>query len=321
MKITSKFMIMNTGLTIVFIAGISVMIVWRAGILQQEAAEENMINLASSTAKDIQSLYQTYANMARTIAQIMSGCEAIAPDARRERYNETMQGVLKSNPNFAGIYTVWKPNALDNRDADYIHTPGTDGSGSYITHYTRSRDGIALKHYAGYREVLSALSEHDIVTNPAPFAINGSIAFIFSIRAPVKRGKEVVGVVGIEIDIAPLQLIVEAIKPYNKGYAAVYANDGIVAAHPEGKRGTYFYESSIEELGESGAAALRKSLGEGEIILTKMSGAILVSYPFTLGNAKTPWAVTTMAPIETVLGQIHVLTRFVAAFLIAGGVL
>ena len=321
MKITSRFMIINTSLTILFIAGISVMIVWRAGILQREAAEENMINLAASTAKDIQSLYQTYANMARTIAHVMGGYEIIDPGARRDRYNETMRGVLKSNPSFAGIYTVWKPNALDGKDDEYIHTPGTDGTGGYITHYTRSGNDIILKHYAGYREVLSNFSEDDVVSNPMPLVVGGSIVFIFSIRVPVKRGPEVVGMVGIEIDIAPLQPIVEAIKPYGEGYAAVYANDGVVAAHPEGKRGTYFYETGVEELGEAGVEALLASIRDKKIILTEINEAILVSYPFTLGNAKTPWIVTTRAPMETVLDQIHILTRFVAVFLVIGSIL
>jgi methyl-accepting chemotaxis protein len=39
------------------------------------------------------------------------------------------------------------------------------------------------------------------------------------------------GLVGININISPMQDIVNGIKPYETGIATVYANNGMVAAH------------------------------------------------------------------------------------------
>ncbi|MDR2484680.1 MAG: methyl-accepting chemotaxis protein [Treponema sp.] len=320
MKLNIRLTVINASVTIALIAVISVVILWRASILQREAAEENMINLASSTAKDIRTRYQTYTDVARTLAHIMNSYESVNPELRRSRYNETMYGVLESNPSFMGIYTVWRPDALDGRDAEFARTPGTDESGQFISHYVRNAGQIVLRPYAGYKEALVNLSTDDTVSNPVPTVVNGSMTFVFSIRVPIETGTGVVGLVGVEIDIAPLQSIVEAIRPYKMGYAAVYANDGTVAAHPDGKRGTYFYETGIAELGQEGIDSVLKSIGTGEITLSETEDVLLVSYPFTLGNAKTPWTVMILAPVEDVLAQIRLLINFVIVFVIGAGI-
>lgn len=320
MKLNIRLTIINAGVTIALIAIISVVILWRSSVLQREAAEENMINLASSTAKDISTRYQTYTDVARTLAHIMNSYESVSPELRRSRYNETMRGVLESNPSFMGIYTVWRPNTLDGSDAEFAYTPGTDGSGQFISHYVRNAGQIVLRPYTAYKEALADLSTDDTVSNPVPTVVNGNMTFVFSIRVPIETGTGAVGLVGIEIDIAPLQSIVEAIRPYKMGYAAVYANDGTVAAHPGGKRGTYFYETGIAELGQEGIDSVLKSINTGEITLIETKDVLLVSYPFTLGNAKTPWTVMILAPVDDVLAQIWLLINFVIVFVIVAGI-
>ncbi|MDR2534580.1 MAG: methyl-accepting chemotaxis protein [Treponema sp.] len=323
MKLNIRLTLINGGITIILIATISVVILWRSSILQREAAEENMKNLAGSTAKDIRSRYQTYMDVARTLAQIMNSYESVDLQLRRLRYNETMAGVLESNPNFVGIYTVWKPNALDNLDAEYSTsdiTTGTDRSGQFISHYVRDGTKIVLKPYRNYQEVLNNLSQEDFISNPSPAVINGQSTFVITVRVPITASKGIVGIVGIEVDIAGLQPIVENIKPYNTGYAAVYANDGTIAAHPLGKRGLRFQENAVDELGTSGVTAVQNSISNVEVTLVKNEDLVLVSYPFTMGNGKTAWTVVILAPMKDVLAPIQILIKFAVLLLLAGGV-
>jgi methyl-accepting chemotaxis protein len=321
MKLHIRLTLINAGVTIVLIAIISTVILWRAGVLQRQAAEENMINLASSTAKDIRARYQSYTDITRTLAQIMSTYESVDEQVRRTRYNETMRGLLESNPNFVGIYTVWQPNVLDSRDALYAYTPGTDGSGQFISYYSRSGGQITLSFYHEYKDVLDNLSYDDVISNPTAKLINGQKSFVITIRVPIEAAAGVVGVVGIEIDIAPLQSIVQEIKPYGTGYAAVYSNNGIIAAHyNEEQRGTRFQESSLEVLGEQGVNTVLDSISSSKTELIETKGLIVVSYPFTVGNTKTPWTAITMVPMTDVLRPIQILVSFAAMFLVGGGI-
>ncbi|MDR0568494.1 MAG: methyl-accepting chemotaxis protein [Spirochaetaceae bacterium] len=320
MKLNIRLTIVNASITIMLIAVISLVILWRAGILQREAAEENMKNLGASTAKDIRSRYQAYMDVARTLAQIMNSYESVEVTLRRLRYNETMQGVLESNRNFAGIFTVWKPNVLDNLDAEYAGTPGTDKTGQFISHYVREGDGVLLKPYRNYQEVLSNLSPEDYISNPSASVVNGSSTFVVTVRVPIESKNGIVGAVGIEVDIAGLQPIVEQIKPYKRGYAAVYSNDGTIAAHPAGKRGTKIQDSSQDELGQDGVQAVLDSIRTRQLALFENENLILVSYPFTVGNGVIAWTATISAPMDDVLEPIYILIKFALLMLLAGGI-
>ncbi|MDR0562616.1 MAG: methyl-accepting chemotaxis protein [Spirochaetaceae bacterium] len=320
MNLNIKLTFTNASITIMLIAVISVVILWRAGNLQQEAAEENMKNLGASMAKDIRSRYQTYMDVARTLAQIMSGYESVDTPLRRLRYNETMRGVLEANVNFVGIYSVWKPNALDNADAEYIGSAGANETGQFIPHYVQDGGRIILKPYRNYPEVLNTLSQEDYISNPVPTVINGQSAYVITVRVPIAGQAGIVGVVGIEIDIAGLQPIVENIKPYNTGYAAVYANDGTIAAHPAGKRGTKVQETSLEELGQDGVNGVMDSLNTQQLVMVENDNHLLVSYPFTVGNGTIAWTVMILAPMAEVLAPIYILIRFAVLFLLAAGV-
>jgi methyl-accepting chemotaxis protein len=319
MKLNIRLTIINAGVTIGLIAIIAVVILWRAAVLQRQAAEQNMINLAASNAKDIRTQYQTYTDVARTLAQIMNSYEAVAPETRRSRYNDTLEGVLESNPDFAGIYTVWKPGALDGLDAQYANTPGTDSSGRFISHFSRSSGKITLAPYQDYQKV--TLLEDDFIANPTPRAVNGEPSFIITIQVPIKTDAGIMGVVGIDIAIDALQPLVANIKLYKAGYAAVFANDGTVAAHHNRElRGTRFQETAVGELGQAGVNGALNAIKTNQTTLTDTNGVIVVSYPFTVGNTKTPWVMVIIAPVRDVLEQIQVLIDFAVLFLVVSGI-
>jgi methyl-accepting chemotaxis protein len=124
-----RLTIINTMLTIVLIALIAIVILSRAIVLQRNGAMENMNNLASSTAKDIQSRYQTYVQVAKTLALIMDSYESADIETRRTRYQDILRSVFESFPDFTGIYTFWQPNVLDGRDAQYA------GARTIAAHY------------------------------------------------------------------------------------------------------------------------------------------------------------------------------------------
>jgi methyl-accepting chemotaxis protein len=279
-----------------------------------------MINLAASNAKDIRTQYQTYTDVARTLAQIMNSYESVGVESRRSRYNDTIAGVLESNSDFVGIYTVWKPDALDGLDVQYADTPGTDGSGRFISYFSRETDGrITLSAYQNYKNV--EFSDDDYIANPTPRKINGEPSFVITIQVPVKTKTGIVGLVGIDIDITTLQPLVGNIRLYKTGYAAVYANDGTVAAHHDWKlRGTRLEETAREELGQTGIDEVLKAVKTNRTTLIETNETIIVSYPFTVGHTKTPWVMVIIAPVKDVLEQIKTLIEFAVVFLLASGV-
>jgi methyl-accepting chemotaxis protein len=316
-----RLTIINTLLTIVLIAIIAAVILIRATTLQNHAAMENMNNLTSSIARDIQARYQVYVQVARTLSQIMS-YEAVNGELRRVRYQEILSSVFESYSNFVGIYALWQPNALDGRDEEYLNTPGVSETGQFVPYYTRESGRIELNAYTGYQEILSIISEQDVISNPRPRVINGKQTLYIDIRVPIIRtDRVIVGVAGIQVDIDDLQPLIESITPYGTGHATVYANDGTIAAHyRKEQRGTFFQQTSVGVLGQSGVTTVLNSVTSGQPATVLTTSSILVSYPFYLGTSTSAWTVISLAPLETVLEPVYGLIHFSIIFLIGAGI-
>jgi methyl-accepting chemotaxis protein len=322
MKLSMRLTIINATLTILLIAVIAIVILNRSIAFQRDAAIENMNNLTSSIAKDIQARYQAYVQLARTLSQIMDKYQMVEIGLRRLRYKEMLSSVFESYPNFTSIYTVWQPNVLDGLDAEYRQTPGASETGQFIPCYTRESGRMELISYSGYQMAIDSISGQDVITNPVPRIINGKETLVIDIQVPIIRPDQViVGIVGMQLDINGLQPLIESITPYGTGHSTVYANDGTIAAHyRKEQRGTYFQKTSLNILGQDGVATVLNSIrgGNPATIISKQN--ILVSYPFYLGNSTTAWTVIGLAPLETVLEPVYVLIRFSVIFIIGAGI-
>ncbi|MDR3115908.1 MAG: methyl-accepting chemotaxis protein [Treponema sp.] len=322
MKLSMKLTIINAMLTIMFVAVIAIVILSRSITFQRNAAMENMNNLASSIAKDIQSRYQAYVQVAKTLAHIMNSYEKVDVEVRRTRYEEILFSVFDSYPNFTGIYTLWMPNALDGQDAEYASTLGSSETGQFIPYYTRESGSIELKAYSGYQGVLNSISRQDVISNPFFRVIQGKQILVIDIQVPIIRPDQViVGIAGIQLNIDDLQPLIESIRPYGTGHGTVYAHDGTIAAHyRQEQRGTYFQNTSVGVLGQDGVTTVLDSIHSGEPATVIANNVILVSYPFYLGNSTVAWTVMSLAPLKTVLGPVYALIQFSIIFIIGAGI-
>jgi methyl-accepting chemotaxis protein len=294
---------------------ISVVLIQRAGSIQRVAALENLQNIAGITAKDIQKGFENYMDILRTLSQIMNSFQDIDIDERRDNYNSTMYGVLESNPDLVSIYTAWRPNAIDERDSEYAGTPGTDDSGQYITMYTRETGDIALRPYPNYKETLAALNQNETISNPVSAVIQGEDVFTIDIRIPIMREGTIYGLVGTSVVITSLQVTVSALRPYGTGIAAVYSNDGTIAAHfrPE-VRGSKFQTASLQTLGQTGVNTVLESIRTVTPSVMDEKDMLFAMYPFCAGRTTTAWMVIISASRETVLREVNALFVFTVIF-------
>jgi hypothetical protein len=71
---THQITIINAALTVVLIGLITTVLLNNASSSLSKTAEESMLNLTGMTAKDIQSKYQSYIDVARTISGTKIPC-------------------------------------------------------------------------------------------------------------------------------------------------------------------------------------------------------------------------------------------------------
>jgi methyl-accepting chemotaxis protein len=303
--------IMSIGMIVV----ISVVLIYRASTIQKVSAMENMQNIAGINAKDIQRSFERYMDIIRTISQIMNSFPDVDADKRRDSYNETMYGVLESNSDFVSIYTAWKPDAIDENDREYADTPGTDSSGQYITMYTRESGSIAMLPYPDYKDALLKLDQYETISNPVNTVVQGENTFTVDMRIPIIRQGAIYGLVGVTVVVTPLQAVVENLKPYGTGLAAIYSNDGTIAAHYDARlRGSKFQTSSIETLGQQGVNAVTESIRTVTPETISTGQMLFAMYPFRVGETTTAWVVIISVPRNTIMAEVNSLILFTVVF-------
>jgi methyl-accepting chemotaxis protein len=302
-------------MSIFMIGIISSVLIYRASSIQKKSAMENLKNIAGITAKDIQRNFEKYMDVIRTLSQIMNSFQDVEADKRRDNYNETMYGVLESNPEFVRIYTVWKPNAIDGNDSEYADSPGTDESGQYITMYTRETGSIAMLPYPHYKEALATLSQYETISNPVSMVVEGENAFTVDMRIPIMRGGDIYGLIGMTIIVRPVEVMIQKLKPYGTGNAAIYSNDGTVVAHydPQ-RRGAKFQTFTGQILGQDGVDRVLESIKTGAPDTIEKANLLFAMYPFCTGETITSWIVIISVPRETVMQEVDALIFFTIIF-------
>jgi methyl-accepting chemotaxis protein len=121
----------------------------------------------------------------------------------------------------------------------------------------------------------------------------------------------IVGLIGINIDLAASQEIIENLKPYETGRALLISNDGTVAAHYDpAKRGISVEEATLSIVGRQGVDNIMDALKTGTHYYFANNGRICAVYPFYVGAVTTPWILMSSVEESTVLADVNALTQF-----------
>jgi methyl-accepting chemotaxis protein len=262
-------------------------------------------------------MYENYYYVAKSMADIMDSYKDVPVEERRERYDTMLSGVMGSNPEFLGMFSIWDVDAIDGNDAAYADTQGTDASGRYMPLFTRRRGQVEkrpLTEYEQFADVMNDLkSREPTFSNPYFTQTTKGEILVTRICYPIVNDNIVVGRCGIMLDLTESDTLVAQIKPYGDGRSVVYANDGTIAAHYDvamlGKQ--LRSPGSLDVLGEQTASAIEASLATGELHSGTNLGRIFQSYPFSVGEIKTSWTILTSVEESTVFAAVNALIQIV----------
>ena len=323
MKIKVKLSLLVVGILIALVAGLAAVVLIRASDLQLRATKKNQRLFAEYQARRIQGRYENYQKTAGTLAAIFSEYEAAPPEERRERFAFQMQSVLAHEPHIIAIFSIWKPNAIDGMDAQFAGQTGSTASGQFAPWVHKWNSGVP--EYTTFNDVETGtanISNDYILGQPYPMKVRGKDTFAVRLTAPVinPRTKEAVALVGVNIDLAELQDIVEeTIAAENDiAYMAVYSDSGFTMASfaPErtGKNirtgdAGLFSGDNMEKAVQAIKNGVRLDMREfAPSLNTELE---IVFTPITIGKAKTPWAIVTGTPRSVILAEVNTLTLFV----------
>jgi methyl-accepting chemotaxis protein len=268
-------------------------------------------------ANEVKAYLDEYMDVARAISTIFEGKDNYPLSTRRQIFMNMLKDVLVNNPHFLAVWTIWEPNAVDERDSLHILKTGSTHIGSFSTTYYRDEGQIKLEDlgtegplFVGSYYTIPKATKKETVLNPIYYSYTGNEKDEIhqtSMIIPIVSNQSFYGVIGVDATLESFKELINKIKPFNDGYAFLMANDGSFVAHPaEENIGTYFSEiaSDIDKEYE-----VVKKIKKGEpfsLKLDKESGKIYYSFtPIYIGNSTTPWSLAVAVPYKSILKSVN----------------
>ena len=100
MKIKIKLTFMGIAMTVAVAAAISVVLLNRASDISMELSIEGMENLTEQQAEYWNGRINSHVRALRTLANVMAGYESLAPEIRRNIYDEMLRNVIEAEEIF-----------------------------------------------------------------------------------------------------------------------------------------------------------------------------------------------------------------------------
>jgi len=325
MKLKLKLCSLVIAIMAAALAGIVVLLVKEMSSMSRELSIQGIKYLTNDQATYWKGQQDSRLEALRIIADIMAGYEDIPAEARRDRFDNIMKGIITANPAITQIYSVWKPNALDGMDAKYIGRAGSNAAGQYAMTYTRETGqligratgdvGPSMDYFNGPN------SKNDRVEQPFIRKIDDKELLLLRMMVPIinPRTKETVGGVGYILDLSMVQSqVLQAMKD-NPEIAAltIFSSDGLILGHMVPARVGKKLKDTETIFGKNIDVA-DAAVSEGrEFQLNTYSPVLksnveLIILPFAIGNSNTTWSVMVVVSEAHVMSEIRAATEYAA---------
>jgi len=323
MKIKIKLSIMVIAIVASLVGSTAVILLLKASDISMKLSKQQVRYLTREQVKYWQGVEDGYIRLLRTLSYMMSEYENVPAIERRDKFDSILHDTIIYEPDIINLYTVWKPNAVDGMDAQYIGRIGSDPKGQYAITYTResgrisSRTTVDIDASMAYFDGPNPIK--DRVEHPIPRKIDGKDTHLLRIMVPIvnPRTKEVVGGVGCLYDIAAIQAAVVNTINANKDIAAmvIYSSNGLIIGHllPErvgemlGDVET-IYGSYLRKADYAVKNGKEFSCSTYSPVLRKKVQIVML--PLQIGSSDKTWSVMMVVANEHIMKDVYAITRF-----------
>ena len=226
---------------------------------------------------------------------------------KRETLISMIEGILKENKNFLGIWLVLEPNAFDGLDSKYKNKPGHDEAGRFIPYSNRTQGSIGLDlctDLSGSWYTKPRDSKKEAITDPQVFNVAGRNITMMGVAVPIVINGISIGVAGVDFSMDQIADLFEKIKPYETGYAVFVTPTGMIAAHPQknktGKNLDEVYPAEVNEMVEH-----KKTEHVNSRLETDGADSIMISTPIEMGYTGETADILINAPLDKMLAGVY----------------
>ncbi len=302
LNLTSKLMLsIGTVVLISFLATVS-FITLNAISLSKHQALQRMEALSQEYANEIRVDIENALDTARALAYASQNMKLKNQLIKRETLLNMMEGILKNNPGFLGIWTLWEPNAFDGLDEEYKGGAGHTPEGRFAPYWNRVGE-VNLNicnDFTGEWYTRARDTKKEVIMDPESYEVGGKQVMLVSVCVPIIVNGKSIGVTGVDFSMDQIAALMNDITPYETGYAVLTTGSGMIAAHPD-------MEKAGKMIKDHYPVAVGNSLGNKETthinfnLETTGEDSIVTITPLTVGTTGTDWTILVNAPLSRML--------------------
>jgi methyl-accepting chemotaxis protein len=230
---------MVIAIMIAVIICISLLMLSKASDIALKLSIENLHALADQQVSLWKGKEEGRLKVLYTLADIMTNYEALAVESRRGRYDAILRSTLMAQTDLIDCYTIWKPGAIDGLDDQFIGRKGAGQKGQYAISFSRESGTVQTQTSEDIEETISringSMAKNEYISHPTTKNYMGKQVMAIAMHVPIinPRTSEVVGVVGVHLNISPIQNEVQAmLKEYKEiGVMIIFSGDGTIMGH------------------------------------------------------------------------------------------
>jgi methyl-accepting chemotaxis protein len=348
MKLRYRLILIVILILIVSGVSLSVILVGIASSTQMATALESQERLAAEQARIIQAQYETYLQIAHTLADAMADYDEAEEGSQRRRFDQFMQSIVVSNDWVAGIFAVFKPGTIDpGMDSAFAGSPGSAETGQWApwhAHHTGTIEHRTYNDLPGMMAIINGPNaRREMIDEPALEIVEGKNVYIVKVSVPVvyRKTGEVVGRVGVEVNTSYTQPVVDATITEHPDITAmtVYSGSGAIIASYAPEQIGKLLRDAQSSLFSADAGAAQDAVVRGEKYrLAEYEEDLgteleMIVYPFAIGETGTSWAImlgtekaeilqedNAMILYTVILAAAAIVIMSVIVFFVAGGI-
>ena len=323
MKIKFKLSIMVIAIMALVVSGISMILLNKASTISRNLSLEAIYNLAQREAKYWEGREETRLRLLRTLAHLMADYEGNPSEIRRNNFDNVLYSTMKQEPDILQLYTVWKPNAIDGMDAQYIGRTGSTSTGQYAIAFSRESGEIQARTSNDVEESMAFLngpnSKKDRVEHPILRTLDGEEMNVLRMMVPIvnPRTNETVGGVGFLLNTGVIQSALMKTISENEEVALMimYSSNGFIMAHFIPDRIGKFMDEADKEYGDLIQSA-EEAVRNGTVFRDSTYDPtldVIVEFtivPVHIGNSDMTWSITLATTRDYILKDVKAITKF-----------
>lgn len=204
-------------------------------------AKEKLSGSASFAADYIESRMNTALNLVRN--EYVWVINSTKPDSKIKMDEQSLsyifKNILEENKEVLGLWLEWEIDFFANSAWKYTREQGTKEHRRYMTYWTRnakgeistgadsstSEEGTDQSYY-----LIPFESKKEQALDPYLYPVDGVEILMTSLTIPMVKEGKVVGVAGVDIDMAAIQKMADSIEFFDgQGRVAIVTSNGVVA--------------------------------------------------------------------------------------------